>query len=129
MSETREKGKEDKGPFVVARNIPLAPVSAEKLQDAVRQLAALDPILDAHIDRHGHLRISYAASHIDIRNIETLLDKTGIARASGSWWRLKSAWYQFLDENARVNALSQGGACCNRPPSAHGRSGETGKTG
>ncbi len=124
MSETREKGKADKGPFDVSRRVPLAPVAAEKLQDAVRQLTALDPILDAHIDRRGHLRVFYAVSHIDIRDIEILLDKAGIARASGSWWRLKSAWYHFLDENARVNALSQGGACCNHPPSAHGRSGD-----
>lgn len=129
MIETREKGKADKGPFDVSRKIPLAPVAAEKLQDAVRQLAALDPILDAHIDRRGHLRISYAVSHIDIRDIETLLDKAGIARASASWWRLKSAWYRFLDGNACANAHSQGGACCNRPPAASGSSRDAGKMG
>ena len=129
MSETREKGKADKGPFDVSRKIPLAPVATEKLQDAVRQLTALDPILDAHIDRRGHLRISYAVSHIDIRDIETLLDKAGIARASASWWRLKSAWYRFLDGNARANAHSQGGACCNRPPAASGSSRDAGKMG
>ena len=55
------------------------------------------------------------------------LDKAGIACASGAWWRVKSAWYGFLDENAHANAHSQGGACCNRPPSTHGRSGKTGK--
>lgn len=129
MIETREKGKADKGPFNVSRKIPLVPVAAEKLQNAVRQLTALDPILDAHIDRCGHLRVSYAVSHIDIRDIETLLDKAGIARAAGSWWRLKSAWYRFLDENARTNAHSQAGACCNRPPAASGSSRDAGKLG
>lgn len=129
MSETREKGKVDKGPFDVSRRIPLAPGAAEKLQDAVRLLTALDPILDAHIDRRGHLRVSYAASHIDIRDIEILLDKAGIARASASWWRLKSAWCRFLDGNARANARSQGGACCNRPPAASGSGRDAGKMG
>lgn len=129
MSETRKKEKPDKKPFDVSRKIPLVPFAAEKLQDAVRQLTALDPILDAHIDRRGHLRISYAVSHIDIRDIETLLDKAGIARASASWWRLKSAWYHFLDGNARANAHSQGGACCNRSPAASGSSRDAGKMG
>src|SRR3569833_3177642 len=96
MSETREKRQADKGPFDVSREIPLVPVPAENLQDAVRQLAALDPILDAHFDRCSHLRVSYAVSHIDIRDFETVLDMAGIARASGSWWCLLSAWYCFL---------------------------------
>ncbi|MFH1816355.1 MAG: hypothetical protein ABIK08_00065 [Pseudomonadota bacterium] len=129
MSETREKGKADKGPFDVSRRIPLAPVAAEKLQDAVRQLTALDPILDACVDRHGRLRISYDTSSVGIRDIEALLDSAGIARARGAGWRMKSAWYRFLDENARANAHSQGGACCNRPPAASGSSRDAGKMG
>ncbi|MHB1213965.1 MAG: hypothetical protein ACYCY9_03160 [Thiobacillus sp.] len=129
MSETRAKGKADKGPFDVSRKIPLAPAAAETLQNAVRQLTAVDSILDAHIDRHGQLRISYDTSRVGIRDIEAWLDSAGIARATGAWWRLKSAWYRFLDQNAHANAHSRGGACCNRPPSASGRSGDTGKIG
>lgn len=127
MSETRRKVKHSKGPFDVTRKISLVPTAAEKLQDAVQQLTAIELIIDAHVDRHGQLRISYDASSVGIRDIEALLDKLDIARKSDIWWRLKSAWYRFLDENAKSNARSGGGACCNRPPSAHGGGNDAGK--
>jgi len=129
MHQALKKEQADKGPFDVSRKIPLAPAAAEALQDAVRQLTAVDSILDAHIDRHGQLRISYDSASVGIRDIEALLDETGVARAAGAGWRLKSAWYRFLDENARANARSQGGACCNRPPSAPGTRDDSGKPG
>ena len=128
MSQALKKGQTDKGAFDVTRKIPLAPAAAETLQNAVRQLTDVDSILDAHIDRHGQLRVSYDTSGVGISDIEALLDHAGIARASGAGWRLKSAWYRFLDENARANAHSRGGACCNRPPSAHGTRDKAGKT-
>jgi len=126
MRQALEKEQLDKGPFDVTRRIPLAPAAAETLQNAVRQLNAVDSILDARIDRHGKLRISYDSTSVGIRDIEAWLDSAGVARASGTGWRLKSAWYRFLDENARANARSRGGACCNRPPSAHGPRDEPG---
>lgn len=127
MSETRKKVKPSKGPFDVTRKISLAPAPTEKLQDAVRRLTSIEPIIDTHVDRHGQLRISYDASRVGIRDIEAMLDKAGIACTSGFWWRLKSAWYRFLDENAKSNARSGGGACCNRPPSVSGGSSDTRK--
>ncbi len=123
MNETRRKVKPSKGPFDVTRKISLAPTATEKLQKAVQQFTAIEPIINAHVDRHGQLRISYDASSVGIRDIEALLDKLDLARTSDIWWRLKSAWYRFLDENAKFNARSGGGACCNRPPSAHGGGG------
>ncbi|MFH1820123.1 hypothetical protein [Thiobacillus sp.] len=127
MSDTRKKEKMDKGPFEVTRKIPLAPAAAEKLQDTVLELTAVDSIFDAHVDRQGQLRIVYDAASVSIQDIEALLDSAGIARTTGAWWRLKSAWYRFLDENAHANAISQGGACCNRPPLGSGISGDAGK--
>lgn len=126
MSEVPKKEKPNKGPFDVSRKIPLASATAETLEDMVRQLTAVDSILHACVDRHNQLRISYDASSVGVRDIEALLDNSGIARASGAWWRLKSAWYRFLDENAYANAHSQGGACCNHPPSAIGKNGDAG---
>jgi hypothetical protein len=120
MRHTLKNEPMNRGPFDVSRKIPLAPAAAEALHNAVRHLTAVDSILDAHVDRHGQLRISYDTSRLGIRDIKAMLDKAGIACAPGAWWRLKSAWYSFLDENAHANARSQGGACCNRPPSAHG---------
>lgn len=119
--------QQGKGFFDVTRKIPLALAATEKWQAAVQQLAAIEPILDAHVSQRGLLRISYDASCVGMREIEALLDEAGIARTSGFWWRLKSAWYRFLDDNAKSNAHSGGGACCNRPPFASGGSSDPGK--
>ena len=114
MSEPQ--AKVGKGPFDVDRTIPLRPVAADTLDAAVQKMRAIDSIIDVHIDRRSHLRIRYDASSIGIRDIEPLLDEAGTGRPSSLWWRFKSALYRFLDDNARSNALSRGGACCNRPP-------------
>lgn len=113
-----------KGPFDVKRKIPLAPVNEAKLQDALEQLKAIEPIIDLRMDRHGKLRITYDASCVSLRDIEKLLDDAAIPRATGLGWRFKSAWYRFLDDNARSNALSHGGACCSRPPPGAGDAGK-----
>lgn len=106
----------NKGPFDVDRTIPLQPVAADTLEAAVQKICALEPVIDAHIDRHGQLRIRYDASSIGIRDVERLLNESGVGRLSNAWWRFKSAWYDFLDDNARTNAHSSRGACCNRAP-------------
>jgi hypothetical protein len=118
--------KRANGPFDVNRKIPLEAVAAEQLQEVMRQLRAMEPVFDAEVASQGQLRIAYDASRIGLRDIEMLLDKSGIARSGGLWSKLKLAWYRFLDENAKANAGSGGGACCNRPPPVpHGR--DTGK--
>lgn len=114
MSETHAKNS--KGPFDVDRSIPLRPVAADTLEEAIRKVSALEPVIDAYVDRRGYLQIRYDASSVGIRDIERLLDESGVGRLSNAWWRFKSAWYRFLDDNARSNAHSSGGACCNRPP-------------
>ncbi|MFH1494374.1 MAG: hypothetical protein ABIG70_06215 [Pseudomonadota bacterium] len=115
------------GSFGVSRKIPLAPVDAERLQEAVRQLRAVEPVIDAQVDQRGQLHVSYDASSVGMGDIEMILDKAGIARAGTLWWKLKSGWYRFVDENAQSNARSGDGACCNRPPSAYSGSNDAGK--
>lgn len=114
MSEPH--AKDSKGPFDVDRSIPLLPVAADILEEATRKVSALEPVVDAYADRRGQLQIRYDASSVGIRDIERLLDESGVGRLSNAWWRLKSAWYRFVDDNARSSAHSSGGACCNRPP-------------
>lgn len=114
MSETQQKMS--KGAFEVNRTIPLLPVATGKLEATVRKIRAIEPVINAQVDRRGRLRVRYDASIIGIRDIERLLDENEIGRSSSSWCRFKSAYYRFLDGNARSNALSKGGACCNRTP-------------
>ncbi|MHB1084869.1 MAG: hypothetical protein ACYCZA_08515 [Thiobacillus sp.] len=105
-----------KRPFDVDRTIPLRPVAADTLEQAIRKMTTLESVIDAHADPRGPLRIRYDASRVGIRDIERLLDESGIGRPSSAWWQFKSAWYRFLDDNARTNAHASGGACCNRAP-------------
>lgn len=114
MAET----KRTHGPFDVSRKIPLGAVAAKQLQEVVRQLRSLEPVLNTQVDKKSQLHITYDASRIGMREIEALLDESGIKFSSGYWSKLKQAWYRFLDDNARANARSDG-ACCNRPPSMH----------
>ena len=113
-----------KGPFDVKRKIPLGHANPDNLKAAIGQLKAIEPIIDLRLDQQANLRIIYDASCVSIRDIEKLLDDSGIPRASGLGWRLKSSWYRFLDDNARSNALSKGGACCSRPPPGAGDAGK-----
>lgn len=114
MSESQ--AKVSKGPFDVVRTIPVRPVAADALGETIRKMNALAPVIDAHINPRGQLRIRYDASSVGMRDIERLLDESGVRCPSNAWWRFKSAWYRFLDDNARTNAHSSGGACCNRAP-------------
>lgn len=99
------------------RIVPLLPAAPEKLDALISRLESIEPISEARLDSGGRLRIRYDASCVSIRDIERFMDEAGVARPSGAWWRFKSAWYRFVDDNARSNALSAGGACCSRPPS------------
>lgn len=110
------KRARDATAFGVRRTIPLADVGHEKLEEAVQSLRAIEWVGDLRVDGR-RLRLRYDASAVNFRDIERLLDELGLQRATGLWWRCKSAWYRFLDTNARSNALSRGGACCSRPPS------------
>jgi len=102
----------------VKRSIPLLPASAPLMESAVARLGAVEPISAVRFKGNAHLHLRYDASCVGFGEIERLLDEAGLARPSNAWWRFKSAWYRFLDSNARRHALARGGACCNRPPSA-----------
>lgn len=116
-------GKND-GPFVVCRNIPLLQFETETLQEVIGDLVAKDLIVGARTDSHNRLQVSYDTSCVGIRDVETWLKEAGIRIAQGFGWKLKSAWYAFLDENAKSNAKSSAGACCNRPPPGSGDAGK-----
>lgn len=127
MKDEEKKLGSDNTVFDLTRVIPLAPADSEKWRNAVTRLLTIEPIHLASIDAEGRLRISYDASFIGIRDIESLLDELGLARTAGIGWNIKSVWYAYVDENAQANACSSSGACCNRPPSAYAGSTKSGK--
>lgn len=109
------KPERDASAFQVQRTIPLANLQPEMLESAVRSLGANKWLNEVRSDGR-RLHLSYDASCVNFRDIERLLDEANLKRPSSFGWRCRAAWYRFLDTNARSNALSQGGACCSRPP-------------
>lgn len=94
----------------------MLPASLEQLEEAADKLRNIEPVSEVHIDGNDRLRVRYDASCVGFGDIERLLDESGIRRPDTFWWRFKSGLYRFFDSNARSNAPSKGGACCNRPP-------------
>lgn len=110
------KPEHDSTAFQVKRAILLADAQPEKVAQAVQTLRAIKWLSDVHADGQ-RLSVRYDASGANFSDLEQLLDEAGLHRPTSLWWRFKSALYRFLDANVKSNALSGGGACCNRPPS------------
>jgi hypothetical protein len=117
----------NKSAFELSCKFPLVNSAKAKWQEVARKLMTIEPVLDAQVDLRGILSIRYDASTIGMHDIETLLNELGVPRKTNAWWKLKLAWFRYVDENAQANAHASGGACCNRPPSVYGGSAQTGK--
>lgn len=115
-----------RSPFTVRRTVPLKPVAGEKVREVIKTLESRDLIVRARLDDRNRLHVAYDASCVGIRDIEAWLSDSGISAASGFGWKMKSAWYAFLDENAKSNASASSGSCCNRPPPGSGNAGKPG---
>lgn len=101
--------------FLVTRSIPLSFPSAAERDRVLAALAQTDGVLGARVDRNGRLRIHYDAARIGFGDVEHALTAAGLSLPTGASWRLKSAWYRYLDANARSNAQAKAGACCSKP--------------
>lgn len=101
--------------FLVTRGIPLSFTSQDQRDRVLTTLAQTDGVLGTRVDRNGRLRIHYDAARIGFGNIEHALTAAGLSLPKGTLWRLKSAWYRYVDANARSNAQAKAGACCSKP--------------
>jgi hypothetical protein len=115
MSETRA-GSEN-GNFVVTRRVSLAnPIAGETMQPFGKALESVDGVSSCRIDaRRGRMQVTYDASRIGFAVIEQAVEGAGGVLARGGWARLKSAWFRYLDANAKANASGGAGACCSNP--------------
>lgn len=109
--------------FTVTRTIPIVAAASGHVERVIESLENLEPVAYARVTGSDRLQVRYDASCFGFRELEHLLDDAGIVRPFGLWWRLRAAWYAFVDQNARSNARSGGGACCNRPPGLGGGNG------
>lgn len=104
----------------VLREIALVEGQGERLTAAVEQLARLDGVLHVELRGDARLRLRYDVARIAHGEIERVLDGAGLCRRATLWWRVRAAWYRYLDENIKANAGARGGACCSRPPPGGG---------
>lgn len=107
------------GDWEVTRSFRL---SALRTASDVARLAAALQGLPGLVDitpnqANGKVRIRYRVTACDYQTIEHCLSAAGFPPVDNLWGRLKSSWYQNLDQNARENAAAPPPACCNKPPS------------
>jgi hypothetical protein len=76
--------------------------------------------------RTTSLRILYEPAHLDYAGILAALAEAGVALPQSRWARLKSAWFSYLDGNARANANAGFGSCCSNPTDVYSHRGRRG---
>lgn len=104
--------------FVVTRWLrAAAPLDEAQAKRAIEVIRALDGVgvVTATGGRRIRLRVTYDASRIGFGALRKALQGAGLSPATGSWSRLRSAWFNYLDTNAQANAGTSGGSCCSNP--------------
>jgi copper chaperone CopZ len=103
--------------FVVHRSLPVPGVHDQGNVQTIHDcLGGLDGVQEVDVDSaRKRVRVVYDAAQVGFEAIEKVLIDAGYPLADNWWVRFKSGWYRYLDENARANAQSKGGACCSNP--------------
>lgn len=68
-----------------------------------------------------HLQLSYDVRQINLSTIESQLRKTGLSPKSTLTWRIKRAFYRYVDDNIRVTSGSSEASCCSSPHDIYAR--------
>jgi len=104
--------------FVVTRWLraaaPLDEAQASRAIEAIVGLGGVAAVVAAG-RRRNRLRVTYDASRVGFDALRKALQGAGVNPAPGSWSRLRSAWFTYLDTNAQANAGASGGSCCSNP--------------
>ncbi|MEO8417388.1 MAG: hypothetical protein ABI475_01505 [Methylophilaceae bacterium] len=62
------------------------------------------------------LTLAYDTAVVSFSAILAQLMQAGIYPVDTRWFRLKSAWYDYTDQNAAEQAHAKPKGCCNRAP-------------
>jgi len=87
---------------------------ARRLEDVLQAIDGVHTVTPQGSRRR--LRVSYDASRVGFGTLCRALSEAGQPTADGTLVRLRAAWFDYLDTNARANARAGGGACCSKPP-------------
>lgn len=66
----------------------------------------------------GNLTVSYDAANVSFGMVQARLIKADINPVDSWWFRIKSACYNFTDQNVASQAHKKSKGCCNRVPGA-----------
>jgi hypothetical protein len=113
---TKQTEIEESG-FVVKRTVTLSSGGgADCTQRAFDALASLEGMLIVKAIRGpGRLRLRYDAARLGFGQIVAALEEIGCPLSKTWWSGIKTSWYSFLDDNARVNSGSRPSSCCSNP--------------
>lgn len=100
----------NKAQWVTQRVIRLTAATTTKLSEA---LGGLPGIISIEQVNGNRWMLCYDVRVIQFAAIATAMKPY---LSSGWFWRCKTTWFNFEDENNRDSLLSKGGACCNKPP-------------
>lgn len=67
--------------------------------------------------------VAYRVSEIGYAAVLRALESSGLKPRSGWWQRLRAAWLDYLDTNARAHRAAAPGGCCARPDGIYGNRG------
>lgn len=104
------------GPSIMHRRLRLADVPPANLAELAQRLVAEQGVLGAAPTHDGKgIQVTYDAAFTDYGVLEQCAAAAGSPPPANAFSRLRSAWFCYLDQNARDNAGHGGGACCSQP--------------
>lgn len=68
------------------------------------------------LNRENSLLVHYNAAFLNFEEVLALLHQLGITARDSRWFRIKAAWYSFVDGNVSSQASARPKACCNKVP-------------
>ena len=94
--------------------------TADLSEDSLRQFEAqYHGLLRLVFDKQmGHLTMTYDAAKIVFSQILPRLAEAGINPVDTWWFRVKTAWYDFTDQNTAAQSYENPKTCCNKIPGA-----------
>lgn len=82
--------------------------------EEIDQLLGIDEVLFIH--RADKLLLAYDPTHVDLDDIEAVVQRHGGEFAANWWNRVKAGYYRFVDQNVRDNAKHEPHCCHKLPP-------------
>lgn len=106
---------------LVKRTLALTGLQENERTPMCEEIAQLLGIDEVSFEQQSEkLSIAYDPTHVDLDDIEGIVQRHGAEIAANWWNRVKTGYYRFVDQNVRDNAKHQP-HCCHKLPPGHQR--------